>query len=268
MSLYMTVYTGSIANRPMRLLFRSLFLIVLLPLAGRAEDATRVYAAASLTNALTAIAEQWTEAGHARPTLVFAASSALAKQIENGAPADLFASADRRWMDYLAERRRIDITSRVDLLGNELVLIAPAGREFAVEMKSGFQLAGAFKGKLCTGEPDAVPVGTYGKEALTAMGWWSALATRVVGTDDVRTALAFVERGECPLGLVYATDAAISKKVSVIARFPPETHTPIVYPFALAAGARSESREFLAYLKTDAALSVFRRHGFVPKTQP
>ncbi|MGQ0622654.1 MAG: molybdate ABC transporter substrate-binding protein [Panacagrimonas sp.] len=248
----------------MRLLFRHLLLLVLLPISAQAEESARIYAAASLTNALTDIAEQWTQAGHPKPTLVFAASSALAKQVENGAPADIFASADRKWMDYLAERKKIDPASRAEFLGNELVLIAPAGKEFAVEMKSGFDLANAFKGKLCTGEPDVVPVGTYGKQAMTTLGWWNALAPRVVGTDDVRTALAFVERGECPLGIVYATDAAISKKVTVIGRFPAETHTPIVYPFALVTGARPDSSAFLAHLKTDPAIGVFKRYGFVP----
>lgn len=249
----------------MRALFRHLLLLVLLPLSAHAEKPALVYAAASLTNALTDIAAQWTQAGHAKPVLVFAASSQLAKQIQNGAPADLFLSADRKWMDYLAERKKIDAATRIELLANELVLIAPVGREIKVEMKSGFDLGSAFTGKLCTGEPDVVPVGTYGKHALTTLGWWPALASRVVGTDDVRTALAFVERGECPLGIVYATDAAISKKVTVISRFPAETHQPIVYPFALVGGARPESRAFLDYLKTDAATGIFKRYGFVSR---
>lgn len=251
----------------MRTLLRHLLLLVLLPFAAHAEEPARIYAAASLTNALTDIAEQWTQAGHPKPTLVFAASSALAKQIENGAPADVFASADRKWMDYLVERSRIDPASRVELLGNELVLIAPAGKEFTVEMKSGFDLAAAFKGKVCTGEPESVPVGIYAREALTTLGWWTALAPRIVGTDDVRTALAFVERGECPLGVVYATDAAISKKVAVIGRFPAETHTPIVYPFALVTGAGADSGAFLDYLKTNAATGVFKHYGFTSKIQ-
>lgn len=250
----------------MRTLLRRLLLLVLLPLGVHAEAPARIYAAASLTNALTDIAGQWTQAGHPKPVLVFAASSALAKQIDNGAPADVFASADGKWMDYLAERRKIDRSSRAELLANELVLIAPVGKEIAVEMKPGFDLAGAFTGKLCTGEPDVVPVGTYGKQALTALSWWTALAPRVVGTDDVRTALAFVERGECPLGIVYATDAATSSKVTVVGRFPREAHTPIVYPFALVTGARPESRAFLDYLQTDAARGIFKRYGFVPRS--
>ncbi len=250
----------------MRPLLRNLLLLVMLTLPVHAEDPSRIYAAASLTNALTDIAAQWTQAGHPKPVLVFAASSALAKQIENGAPADVFVSADRPWMDYLAERKKIDDASRAELLGNELVLITPGGKEIAVEMKPGFDLAGAFRGKLCTGEPDVVPVGTYAKQAMTALGWWTALTPRIVGTDDVRTALAFVERGECPLGIVYATDAAISERVTVIGRFPAETHTPVVYPFALVTAARTDSRAFLDYLKSDAAISVFKRYGFVAKS--
>ncbi len=246
--------------------FRSiLFCLALLPHASlHAEGPVRVYAAASLTGAMGEIATAWEKDGHPRATLVFAASSSLAKQIENGAPADVFASADRKWMDYLDQRRKIDGASKVELLGNELVLIAPRGKAVAVKMDKGFDLAGAYTGKLCTGEPDVVPVGTYAKQSLTALGWWGAMAPRVVGTDDVRTALAFVERGECPLGIVYATDAATSDKVEIVGQFPANTHDPIVYPFALVGGAGSQARPFLAYLQSDAAQAVFRKYGFSP----
>ena len=241
----------------MRFLLRTLLCCLLLPLSAHAEDPVRVYAAASLTNAITDIAKAWEADGHPKSTLVFAASSALAKQIENGAPADVFASADRKWMDYLAQRKKIDPATKVELLGNDLVLIAPRGKAFAITVDKGFDLAGAYKGKLCTGEPDVVPVGTYAKQALTALGWWSGMSSRVVGTDDVRTALAFVERGECPLGIVYATDAAISEKVEVVGRFPAGSHDPIVYPFALVDGAQGGAGAFLDYLRTDAAQAVF-----------
>lgn len=246
----------------MRFLLRTLLCCLLLPLSAHAEDPVRVYAAASLTNAITDIAKAWEADGHPKSTLVFAASSALAKQIENGAPADVFASADRKWMDYLAQRKKIDPATKVELLGNDLVLIAPRGKAFAITVDKGFDLAGAYKGKLCTGEPDVVPVGTYAKQALTALGWWSGMSSRVVGTDDVRTALAFVERGECPLGIVYATDAAISEKVEVVGRFPAGSHDPIVYPFALVDGAQGGAGAFLDYLRTDAAQAVFRKYGF------
>jgi len=248
----------------MRFLRHALFCLALIPATLHAEDPVRVYAAASLTNAIGDVATAWQQDGHPKATLVFAASSALAKQIENGAPADVFASADRKWMDYLAQRKKIDGATRTELLGNELVLIAPKGKTFPVTVDKGFDLGGAYKGKLCTGEPDVVPVGTYARQALTAMGWWSALSPRIVGTDDVRTALAFVERGECPLGIVYATDAAISEKVEIVGRFPAGSHEPIVYPFALVVGAGLQARAFLEYLESDAAQAIFRRHGFTP----
>lgn len=228
--------------------------------AGQAP--ARVFAAASLTNALEEIATQWQRTGHPRPVLAFGASSTLAKQIEAGAPADLFASADRRWMDYLDGRNRIGRDSRVEMLGNTLVLIAPKGRRFDAKMQPGFPLADAFKGRLCTGEPDVVPVGIYAKQALERLGWWKPLQSRIVGTDDVRTALAFVERGECGAGIVYASDARISRKVDVLATFPASTHAPIVYPFALVKNARPEAVAFLRYLRTAQAAAVFRRHGF------
>lgn len=229
-----------------------------------AEEPVRVFAAASLTNALNDAAAQWQGKGHPAPSLAYAASSILAKQIEAGAPADLFASADLTWMDYLDTRGKIVSASRTDLLGNELVLIVPKGRRFPVQMQSGFDIAGAFKGKLCTGEPGVVPVGSYAKQSLEALGWWSQLAGRIVGTDDVRTALAFVERGECLAGIVYTTDAAISDKVEILERFPENTHKPIVYPFATVKNARPEARALLEYLATSPdAAAVFIRHGFV-----
>lgn len=227
-----------------------------------AEEPVRVFAAASLTNALNDIAAQWEKAGHPKPSLAYAASSALAKQIEAGAPADMFASADLNWMSYLDERGRIAANSRVNLFGNTLVLIAPKGRAFPVKMARGFDFAGAFKGKLCTGETDTVPVGIYAKQGLESLGWWTPLKGRIVGADDVRTALAFVERGECPAGIVYATDAAISSKVEVLQRFPENTHKPIVYPFAVIKGARPEAQAFLRFLQSPAATATFERYGF------
>src|SRR5687768_7466112 len=245
----------------------ALFLTLLLcgspQAAGRAAEApVRVFAAASLTNALEELANQWQRAGHPRPVLAFGASSTLAKQVEAGAPADLFASADRTWMDYLDARGRIDRVSRIDLLGNTLVLIAPRGRRFNATMQPGFRIADAFKGRLCTGEPEVVPAGIYAKQSLEKLGWWKPLQARIVGTDDVRTALAFVERGECGAGIVYATDARISDEVRVVGVFPAGSHAPIVYPFAATTRARPQARGFLAFLRGEAAAKVFRRHGF------
>lgn len=228
-----------------------------------APGATRIYAAASLTTVINEASQQWRKAGHPLPLTVYAASSTLAKQIEAGAPAEVFASADRSWMDYVAKTGKLQADTRRDLLGNALVLIAPKGRAPAgIRLEAGFDLPGSFKGRLCTGEPGVVPVGIYAQEALTTMGWWAALKPRIVGTDDVRTALAFVERGECPLGIVYATDAAISERVEVVATFPASSHRPVVYPFALLKGATPEAEAFFAYLLSPDAVPLFERHGF------
>lgn len=251
--------------------FLRLFVLLLVPaiaLPASATDAARIYAAASLTTAITDAAVRWQQTGHPAPTTVFAASSTLAKQIEAGAPADIYASADISWMDYVDKAGRVQAGSRENLLGNALVLIAPKGdAPKGVKLEAGFDLPGAFKGKLCTGEPGIVPVGIYAKAALTALGWWTALQPRIVGTDDVRTALAFVERGECPLGIVYATDAVISDKVEVVATFPENSHAPVIYPFALIKGASPEARAFFEYLKSPAVADIFTRNGFTQLAQ-
>jgi molybdate transport system substrate-binding protein len=232
-------------------------------IGARAAEPSRVFAAASLTNALTDIGALWQKSGHPAPLLDFAASSTLAKQIEAGAPADLFASADVPWMDELASRGLLEPASRIDLLGNDLVLIAPKGHGFKVRMEAGFNFPGSFTGKLCTGEPGSVPVGRYAQQSLQALGWWNALQGRIVGTDDVRAALAFVEQGECNAGIVYATDAAISGKVEIVAVFPATSHQPIIYPFALLRGAGAESQALLEFMKTSpTAAAVFRHYGF------
>jgi molybdate transport system substrate-binding protein len=229
----------------------------------RAEEQARVFAAASLTNALTDIGVKWKDAGHPIPSLAFASSSALAKQIDSGAPADVFASADLTWMDYLDQRGKIVGGTRMNFLGNALVLIAPKGKPVAVEMKPQFNLAGAFAGKLCTGEPGVVPVGIYAQQSLEKLGWWDTLRGRIVGTDDVRTALAFVERGECRLGIVYATDAKISDKVEVVGTFPESTHEPIVYPVGLVKGSRADARAFFEYMTTSPdAAAIYAKYGF------
>jgi molybdate transport system substrate-binding protein len=232
--------------------------------SARAEDSLRVFAAASLTNALDAIAVEWRKAGHPKPSLAYGASSTLARQIEAGAPADVFASADLAWMDHLDRHGWLVADTRANLLGNRLVLIVPKGKTIPVRMKTGFDIAKAFEGKICTGEPDVVPVGIYARQSLESLGWWSSLQGRIVGTDDVRTALAFVERGECALGIVYATDAKISGKVDVLERFPERSHQPIVYPFAAVKNARPEARAFLQFVATSpVAARIFERYGFV-----
>lgn len=220
----------------------------------------RVYAAASLTTVLKDLATRYQATHPDTLKMSFASSATLAKQIEAGAPADLFASADRKWMDYLGSRKLIDATTRRDLLGNTLVLIAPVAEPRTLAMEKG--KVPAFDGKLCMGDPDSVPAGLYGRQALTRLGWWSTLEKRVVGTEDVRTALAFVERGECPLGIVYESDARISNKVMIAGRFPAGTHEPVVYPFALLPDPSPAAREFFQYLQGQEGRKVFARYGF------
>lgn len=220
----------------------------------------RVMAAASLTPVLTELSKTWQRQGHAAPQLVFAASSTLAKQIQNGAPAQVFISADQGWMDAVATRQTPQ-GSRI-LARNALVLVAPINRPFAVNMQRGFDLASAFQGKLCTGESQ-VPLGKYAAQALQFFGWDGALAGRIVGTDDARTALAFVERGECGAGVIYATDAYLSPKVRIVGTFPEASHAPIVYPAALIAPVQPEAQAFLAFLFSPSAQAVFKRYGFL-----
>lgn len=233
-------------------------LLVLLPLPA---SAITIYAAASLTNALQATATAWKAAGH-DDTLrqAFASSATLARQIEAGAPADIYASADKQWMDYLDTRGLIEHASRRDVLGNTLVLVAPASEPMSATMRR--DQPPRFEGPLCLGDPASVPAGIYARQAFNALGWWPALAKRVVATEDVRTALAFVERGECRLGVVYATDARISTRVMVAGEFPEATHAPVVYPFALLPGASPAARAYFTWLLGPEAASVFRNHGF------
>lgn len=236
--------------------------------AAVAAETVTVYAAASLTNALGDIAKEY-QAGHDIDLkLSFAGSGTLAKQIGAGAPAQIFASADLKWMEYLAKRNLIAPGSRRELLGNTLVLVAPVGKVPVVQMQKGFALPAAFTGKLCTGDTASVPVGIYAKEALQNLGWWPGLAQRIVGAEDVRTALAFVERGECLLGIVYRTDAVISTKVAIAGEFPAGSHPPIVYPFALLPRATPAAQAFFRYLDTETARRVFNRYGFVVLKQP
>lgn len=245
---------------PARLILPLLFLLLTGSGLARAGEAT-VYAAASLGGSLRELAGRW-ESAHPGDSirLSAAASSTLARQIEAGAPADLYASADRQWMDYLAERRLIQPASRRELLGNSLVLIAPAGRPLTVAMRHG--QPPRFEGRLCLADPSGVPAGIYGRQALQALDWWPALAARLVATLDVRAALAFVERGECALGVVYGSDALGSPRVVLAGRFPESSHEPVVYPFALLPGASATAQGFYRFLQGPEALAVFRQAGF------
>lgn len=231
----------------------------------RAEGQVTVMAAASLTDALQALGSAWAARGHPAPRFVFAASSALARQIEQGAPADLFASADEPWMDYLQQRNLIVPDSRTSPLGNRLVLIAPANQPGEVALTPGVDLLAQLgaQGRLATGDPASVPVGKYAQAALTTLGAWDAVAPRIARAESVRAALLLVERGEAPLGIVYATDAASSKGVRVVGAFPENTHPPISYPFALTRrGDRPEAQALLAFLTGPDAAPTYRSLGF------
>ncbi|QFY41496.1 molybdate ABC transporter substrate-binding protein [Candidatus Methylospira mobilis] len=250
----------------------ALFLIGLLTFAasGRAMADVMVFAAASLTNALTDIGKSFQTQYGIPVRFSFASSGSLAKQIEQGAPADVFVSADLKWMDHLGKKEVIDNASRKNLLGNTMVVIAPRGKGFQVRMSKDFNFASSFSGKLCTGETESVPVGIYAKEALTNLGWWESMHARIVGTEDVRSALNLVERGECAAGIVYETDAKQSGKVDIVAAFPAETHAKIVYPFALVRheypfrdGTSSEDAvKFMKYVTEKAAKDIFTQYGF------
>jgi molybdate transport system substrate-binding protein len=242
--------------------------LLLLAFAGLAQAEPRevtVYAAASLTNALQDIGNQFNAKGSAQVKFSFAASSLLAKQIEAGADADLFFSADTEWMNYLADRNLVQTRTRKDVLGNHLVLIAPSGSNVSLEIKPGFPLAQALgDGRLAVADPDSVPAGKYARQALTSLGVWGSVAERLVRAENVRVALTYVARGEAPLGIVYETDAKAEPKVKVAGTFPDKSHEPIVYPIALTVHATStEARAFLSYTEGDDAAQIFRRYGFV-----
>jgi molybdate transport system substrate-binding protein len=225
-----------------------------------------VFAAASTTGAVGEITEIYASRGLGEVRAAFAGSSALARQIVAGAPADIYISASPKWMDYLAGKHAIEPESRVALMSNGLVLIAPADSRLSLRIEPGFPLAKRLDGgRLAIGDPDHVPAGIYAKAALIDLGVWPALVGHLALTADVRAVLALVERGEAAAGIVYATDAAISSQVRVVDAFPPDSHPPISYPAAIVAGHdRPEVRRFFAFLTSTEAVAVFVRHGFNP----
>lgn len=229
------------------------------------EAPARVFAAASLTDVLKTVGDQYAAAGHPAPVLVFAASSELARQVEQGAEADVFISADEAWMDYLAEKNLIEASTRQTLLTNKLVLIAPADKPITVELKPGMDLKAALKGgKLAIANPDSVPAGKYAKEALEHFGAWAGVESETARAENVRATLRFVEAGEAAAGIVYATDAKASgDKVVVVAEFPAGSHTPIAYPAAVIAGkAEGPGKGFVTFLGSPEAKSAFELAGF------
>lgn len=240
---------------------------LLLPAVGPGAALARpplVLAAASLRESLEEAAAAWAAKGHERPVLSFAASSALARQIDTGAPADLFLSADEEWMDYVEARKRIVPGTRASFLHNRLVLIAPAASNVRLAIAPRFPLSRALgNGRLAMADPAAVPAGKYGKAALEKLGVWGSVENRVASGENVRAALALVERGAAPLGIVYATDAMASAKVRVVGAFPESSHPPISYPVArLAASASPEAEGFRRFLLSREGRAIFVRHGF------
>lgn len=260
-------------SAPLHPLLRLIVLAVLAMLAlaapARAQrSGPLVFAAASLQESLTAAADAWTRQGHPRPVLSFAASSALARQIEAGAPADLFLSADEAWMDALAAKGLLRRGTRQSLLGNRLVLIAPRSSPARLVIAPGFPLGRALgrDGRLAVADPAAVPAGQYAKAALTSLGVWPSVAARLAPAENVRAALAYVERGQAPLGIVYETDARASSQVRLVGRFPANSHPAISYPLAALRGSRHPDAEaFRRFLASPAGKAIFRRHGFVAR---
>jgi molybdate transport system substrate-binding protein len=236
--------------------------------ASPAKEELLVFAAASLTNVMQEIGTAYTKETQQPVKFSFAASSALARQIEGGARADVFFSADSEWMDYLQTRNLIERASRRDVVGNRLVLIAPASSTLQLKIAPGFPLARTLgSGRLSTGDPDTVPVGRYARSALTSLGVWNEVADRIVRADNVRSAMAFVARGETPLGIVYETDAFIDRKVRIVDVFPSSSHTSINYPVAAMVSARPGAARLIAYLDSAEGQKAFKKYGFL-RLQP
>ncbi len=223
-----------------------------------------VFAAASMKNSLDDVNAAFTKQSGINVVASYAASSALMKQIEQGAPADVFLSADIKWMDYGAQRNLIKTGTRVNLLGNRLVLIAPKDSKIGnVTIGPGFDLAGlAGSGRIAAGDVRAVPAGLYAKAALEKLGVWASVEQKMAMAENVRAALVLVARNEAPLGIVYETDAKVDPGVKIVGVFPEDSHPPIIYPVALTANAKPDAAQYLAFLRTQAAKSIFEHYGF------
>jgi molybdate transport system substrate-binding protein len=239
---------------------------ILVAVSSASDETVRVFAAASLKNALDEIAESWKQSVGEQVVVSYAASSALAKQIAEGAPADIFISADLAWMDDLDSKNFIATDTRKNLLGNTLVLIAPAGSGKTIALKSGTDFAVALGGgKLSVAEVKSVPAGRYAKAALEKLGMWAGVEPHLAMSENVRAALTLVARGEAPLGIVYGSDAKAESKVDVVGVFPEDSHPPIIYPAAIvAASTNPDAKAFFAFLSSAAAGKIFAPHGFKP----
>ncbi len=247
-----------------------LFLLLAVCLAVTPAQAAglTVYAAASMKESLDEVAKSYGARTGSKVIVSYGASSALARQIENGAPADVFISADLDWMDYLEQRKLIDVASRKNLLMNQLVLIAPISQPSSLKIAPGFALAQTLGDeKLAMANPDTVPAGKYGKAALQKMGAWESVSRQVARADNVRAALMLVSRGEAPLGIVYRTDALADRKVTIVDIFPADSHASIVYPVALTAhgsssGNAATAKQFMEFLQGESAQGIWQHYGF------
>ncbi len=231
-----------------------------------AQDPILVFAAASLKDSLDAVNAAWVQQGGMKATSSYAASSALAKQIENGAPAQVFVSADLDWMDYVEKKGLIQPASRRNVLGNKLVLIAPNSSKAQATIAPGFPIAQLLgpSGRLALGDPQHVPVGKYAKAALEKLAVWNTVSSRVAAAESVRAALVFVAREEAPLGIVYETDARSEPKVRIVATFGEGLHPPVIYPAALTKEAKAPATDYLKFLSTPQAKAIFQKYGFTP----
>lgn len=248
-----------------RIAFLAIPALSLLPVAASSQPAApvTVFAAASLTDSLKQVADAYKARTGTAITLSFGASSSLARQIEQGARADIFLSADTNWMEYLQKKGLIADGTRKDLLGNQLVLVAASNARPVAKIAPHFDLAGALgDGRLALADPASVPAGKYAKTALIALGVWDSVSTKVANAENVRVALEYVARGEAPYGIVYATDAKVAPAVHVAGIFPEDSHPPIVYPAALTKTASPGARAFLDFLGSAKARAIFEKAGF------
>ena len=237
-------------------------LLAVLAFAARAQAPT-VLAAASLKDALDEVGFLYKKESNLQPTVAYGSSAALARQIENGAPADIFISADLDWMDYIERKGLLAPGTRRNLLGNRLVLIAPAKQPLKLQPAPGFAVGKALgSGRIALADPDSVPAGKYAKAAFEKLGVWDQVAPRVAAAENVRAALALVARGETPLGVVYQTDANAQRGVMVAGVFPADTHPPIIFPVAALKSAKEGSAQFLQFLSRPQSRAIFERHGF------
>ncbi len=247
-------------------LLAALLLILCSSCATATDRPLTVFAAASLRESLDAVAQAWEAEGHGKVVVSYAASSALARQIEQGAPADVFVSADSEWMDYLQERKLIDPASRFILARNTLVLVAPANSKLQAfdPSRRGALMSALGDGRLAVAETGSVPAGKYARQSLEKLGLWDAVVSRLAQGENVRAALEFVARGDTPLGIVYLTDARAEPRVKIVGRFPGRSHDPIVYPAARTSAAADPkaAAAFLQYLRSPRATAIFRRAGF------